>query len=150
MYRSRGLSAALSVTFTNLSRGDNQTLHIGDQWRIAVQGPPSQPVTVTGGKDGARDVTPMGSTDATGAFQLSGSIGADQVGSWYEQWQVGGQDAGGFSFTVIADPAPPPHTEPPAFAPPPPAPNVAPVAFPSWLLLTAAGIGALLLFGGRK
>jgi hypothetical protein len=86
-----------SVAF---SPGSGATLYPGDNWNITVLGPPNAAVSVTGGKDGSGVTAQMGSTDSGGAFRIAGSITADQVGRWNEQWTVGGQNAGSISFTV--------------------------------------------------
>jgi hypothetical protein len=84
------------------SRGGT-SLQVGDTWTIRITGAtPGSPVTVVGGKNGARDSNVMGSTDGSGNFSLSGTLTADQVGTWSESWSVGGASSGSFSFTVAA------------------------------------------------
>jgi len=84
------------------SRGGT-SLQVGDSWTVKITGAtPGQQVVVRGGKNGQSDMTPMGTIDANGNFSLSGTISADQVGSWSETWLVGPASAGSFSFTVAA------------------------------------------------
>jgi len=89
------------LSFTT-SRGGT-SLQVGDSWTITITGAtPNQPVAVTGGKNGSTATTPMGTTDSNGRFALSGQFDASTVGSWYENWTVGGVSSGSFSFTVNA------------------------------------------------
>jgi hypothetical protein len=88
------------VTFTS-SRGGN-ALQVGDTWLVSITGAsPNAPVTVTAGGN----TTPMGTTDGSGNFSLSGAARAQDVGTWNESWAVGGVPSGAFSFTVSAAPA---------------------------------------------
>jgi hypothetical protein len=88
------------------SRGGT-SLVPGDTWQVSISGgAPNTQVTVTGGKAGQNATSAMGTTDASGNFSLSGSITPDQIGSWNEQWAVGGVNAGSFSFTVNAGGSP--------------------------------------------
>ena len=84
------------------SRGGG-VLQPGDTWTITIQGAtPNSPVVVQGGKNGANDRTPMGSTGGNGNWSLSGTITADSIGSWAESWYVGSALSGSFSFQVVA------------------------------------------------
>lgn len=163
-----------SLQFTNNSGGTSSLLRIGDRWTIRISGAPNSPVVVVGGKNGAMDSMAMGATDAAGNFELAGTITADQVGSWFEQWSVGGQPVGQFAFTIppaVTAPAigavpqtsptaavsPRDYVEPCGIMPCPPDPSsVAQVALrtassiPTWGWLVAAGVGAFVLFGGRR
>src|SRR5215475_12280467 len=90
------------VSFTT-STGDTGQLKPGDTWKITITGgKPGAPVTVTGGQNGRVDTTPMGNTDATGSWTATGSIDTGMLGNWKESWTVGGDNAGSFSFTVVA------------------------------------------------
>ncbi|MFI5115047.1 MAG: hypothetical protein ACHP7J_07875 [Terriglobales bacterium] len=83
------------VAFTS-SRGGNQ-LQVGDTWLVSITGAtPGKQVTAKVGSD----VTPMGTTDASGNYSLAGVARASDVGAWNETWAVGGVPSGGFSFTV--------------------------------------------------
>lgn len=91
------------LTFTNLTGGNPAELRPGDRWKVEITGaPPNAAVSVTGGKDGARDTTGMGNTDSAGNFTLTGTITADLVGAWSETWTAGGINAGSVSFLVRA------------------------------------------------
>jgi len=147
------------VTFTN-SRGGN-VLYPGDTWAIQITGGrPNSTVYVMGGKNGGSDTNRMGVSDSSGNFSLSGTINAGDVGSWGEQWSVGGISAGGFSFVVQPAPAqtttPPPAnqtTPPPQLQTDPPAAlsfggfDLSAIPWWGWL---AGGAGAIFLFGGGR
>jgi len=155
MYQGLSGNLPVSLSFTNLTSGNNQTLKIGDKWAIEVHGNSGWAVTVTGSKNGQPfTFPPMGTIDANGIFRLEGSVLPDQVGTWVETWLVGGVQAGVLIFTVV--PAPAPQTAPPPpqtsnYVPTeqPPAMSMSLPNIPTWLLL-AGGVGALLLIGGRR
>lgn len=88
-----------SVHFQS-SRGGT-LVYPGDTWTVTISGAsPNLPVQVQGGKNGASNTTPMGSTDSAGNFSLSGRFTQDDIGSWVENWSVGGRGSGSFNFTV--------------------------------------------------
>jgi hypothetical protein len=88
------------LSFTS-SRGST-SLQVGDTWLAAITGAsPNSPVTVSGsGNAGVFGATSMGSTDGNGNYSKSGQVGTGEVGSWSEQWAVGGVPSGSVSFTV--------------------------------------------------
>lgn len=88
------------LSFTS-SRGGT-ALQVGDTWLVAITGAsPNSPVTVSGsGNTGSFGATSMGSTDSNGNYSKSGAVGAGEVGSWSEQWAVGGVPSGSVSFSV--------------------------------------------------
>lgn len=92
------------VNFTT-SRGTNQGI-VGDAWQVSITGAtPNSPVTVTGTMPGTSfAATAMGSTDGSGNFSKTGTFGPGDVGSWSEQWAVGGLQSGAFSFSVASAP----------------------------------------------
>jgi hypothetical protein len=97
-----------SLTFSTPRSGG--VLYPGDAWTIKISGAtPNSPVAVTGNGSaatyGTNITTPMGTTDSSGNWALSGSIDSTQIGQWYENWSVGGQSVGSFSFTVQAAPS---------------------------------------------
>lgn len=93
-----------SLSFVT-SRGGN-VLYPGDTWTISISGAtPNAPIAVVGGKNGAMNTTPTGTTDNWGNFSLSGTIDSSAIGSWYEGWTVNGIGISSFSFTVQAAPA---------------------------------------------
>jgi hypothetical protein len=94
------------LAFTS-SRGTN-ALQVGDTWLVSITGAnANQPVAASGSMpSGAFNNTPMGSTDASGNFSKSGTVGPGDIGAWSESWYVGAFPSGQFSFTVA--PATPP------------------------------------------
>jgi len=155
-----------TLTFQT-SRGGS-TLQPGDTWTVSIRGAtPGVQVAVEGGKNGARNITPMGTIDANGNFSLSGTITSDQVGSWQEIWHVASETPGSFSFTVQepttadgkkiivgngADQAPGAKKDT----------AVTPSSFTDWLqasmlgggipnwAVLAGGLAAVLYFGGQR
>lgn len=96
--------STLSVSIQNSTRpGYTAQLQVGDTWVITVSGPPNSPVAVTAVQNGnALGTTQMGMTNSQGVLTITGSIAASSVGTWVEQWTVGGQAAGVVQFTVSA------------------------------------------------
>ena len=89
------------LSFTNLTSGNNAVFNVGDRWQIQIVGAaPNSPVAVVGGLGSSSSTAAMGTTDSTGAFTMNGQMSAAQVGTWAEQWTVGGASIGTFSFTV--------------------------------------------------
>jgi hypothetical protein len=88
-----------TLTFHN-SRGSNVLLP-GDTWTITIEGSyPNAAVYVVGGKNGESIKSPMGSTNASGGFSLSGTLTSGDVGTWSETWIVHDVTIGTFTFTV--------------------------------------------------
>lgn len=86
---------------TSKGSGTGLTLVPGDTWTIQITGAAANsPVTVFGGKDGSYMTNSMGTTDGAGNWSKSGTAQTGDVGSWQEQWSVGGQLVGSFVFTV--------------------------------------------------
>ena len=154
------------TSFKNLSSGDASNFKVGDAWQLTISGaPPNAQVVVSGGANGVVATTPMGTTDANGSFAMQGTITADQVGMWIENWKSGGLNAGAFSFSVAA-PAAPPSTgggKQLAVTPPPVVPpmtgfdlsavttlltNASFFGIPNWVLILG-GVGAVVLLGGK-
>lgn len=156
------------------STGNAARFNVGDYWTVNIQGgAPNSPVTAVGGMNGAKNVTVMGSTDASGSFSLQGQMTADQIGSWQEQWNVGNAAAGFVAFTV--NPAgstsavvPPNKQAPPVVTPPVVTPPVVTppattgtfdlgtfltesvfMGIPNWILLAGVG-GVVLLMGAHQ
>ena len=75
---------------------------VGDSWTIIISGIPSvgRNMVVTGGKDGARDVTNMGKSGPDGTFTLSGKFDGSSVGKWHQDWSAQGTPVGTLDFTV--------------------------------------------------
>jgi len=94
--------AAPVVYNPRLAFGPSTSLKVGDTWTLSISGAaPNAPVTVsmTGPKTTAGGV---GSTDATGAFSMSGPVTTDMIGSWSEVWSVAAQPVGTITFSVAA------------------------------------------------
>ena len=91
------LNAQTSITLLNHSHPViSPNLLVGDTFQILVNGPPNQNVAVSQFSNGSE--TPdtdapyvVGSTDSNGNFSLSGAEGATNVGSYIQNWYVGGQ-----------------------------------------------------------
>lgn len=174
VYAAAGSNYNPVVSFASSRGGSGASLRPGDTWTIQiVNGPPGAAVTVTGGKNGQNAANSMGSTNSQGGWSTSGTITADQVGQWSENWSVGGIPAGGFTFSVqqpAATPVPSPASAPvpvvPQTAPTPPAagaPQTQPAAtgaapaaefsfssIPTLGWMAIAGVGALFVFGGKR
>jgi len=161
----------LGVTLQNASGGSNTQFNVGDTFRLVVTGPANSQVTGSSMHDGkGGGSAPFGSTDSSGRAVITGTMTADTVGGWVEQWYVGGQNAGSVSFSVVA-PAAPAAAPPPAGGgtAPPPAGSMAPAttsgfdlsfltqnaatvggtSIPWWFLLAAGGV-ALYAFSGSR
>jgi hypothetical protein len=167
-----------NVTLQNTSR-PGQQFQVGDSWTLSITGMANSPVTDTASQNGVSlGTTPYGSTDSNGRFSLSGSMGSGTVGTWMEQWSVGGVPGPVLNFTVsaapaAAAPAPASQTQPAAagtsstsssgttsapqclsffsqFGIPDPCFG----SFPIGVTTIAAGVAALILlssfFGGRR
>lgn len=156
------------VTFTT-SRGGT-TVQPGDTWTVSISGaPPNLPVSVSAvHPDGGSATQNFGNTDGAGNWSLSGTFSADMKGNWSEVWKVGTLTAGSFSFSVVIPSAGPGAGSGAGSG----AGNGAgsgsgsgggsgssgggsssnPLAGISTntLLLLGAGIGAVLLLGGRR
>jgi hypothetical protein len=145
------------LTFTS-SRGGT-ALQVGDTWMVAITGAsPNSPVTASGSMPGSSfSGTAMGSTDSNGNFSKSGQVGTGEIGSWSEQWAVGGAPSGAFSFSVSAAPPYVSSSVPPTVRTPVPTSPLL-VALPGgfdlssipwWGWLAAGGV-ALFAFGGGR
>lgn len=89
---------APKVSFSTAS-GNTSTPKAGDSWTVRIAGgPPNAAVTV----NARNSTTPMGATDPSGSWSLSGTFSAADLGAWSEVWTVGGLPAGSFSFDVQA------------------------------------------------
>jgi len=150
------------LSFTS-SRGGT-ALQVGDTWLVAITGAtPNSPVTVSGsGNTGTFGATSMGSTDSNGNYSKSGAVGTGELGSWSEQWAVGGVPSGSsVSFSVSNALAPKfEHTLPllvtpgggavltPTGAVVPSSAGFDFAKIPWWAWAGAAGV-AVFAFGGR-
>ncbi len=161
MYNGRGLGGNLpvSVSFTNLTTGNNQALKVGDKWAVEVHGSAGWIVAVRGTRNGQPYTFPaMGTIDGNGVFRLEGSALADQVGSWIQIWEVGGAHAGTLIFSIAPataatpPPAPPKNEEEKSGyvdKETPPAQTFQMPDIPVWMWAIGA-VGAAVLLGGRR
>jgi hypothetical protein len=170
--RVAGLGAipGATISFTT-SSGNTSTPAVGDRWTISISYPAGRglPVSVYGSTapNGPRAETPYGALDQNGNWTSSGVFTADEIGTWYEDWKVGGQVVGNWTFTLVpaaaaTAPAPVPTSAP--ASPYSPVVVVAPTGsgfslsgllstplgpFPLWVW-AAGGIGAYAVFGGHR
>jgi hypothetical protein len=119
MYARSGLGQTPGFSFVKVGGSPTQypNFSVGDTWQITVTGPPTSPVWVGGSQNGVAFGTyQIGSTDASGTFTTTGTMGAANIGAWSEYWDVGGAPVGNtvyngdqvasINFTVAAAPAP--------------------------------------------
>jgi hypothetical protein len=80
----------LSATLENLSTGDAALFHPAEIWRETITGAAGQPVFLTQIKNGVdQGELFVGSTDATGALLIAGTISAASIGDYVERFRVG-------------------------------------------------------------
>ena len=103
--RLAGLGATGTMTFT-ASRADLTQLQIGDVWSLDLHtDAPYAPVQGAAYHNQNYSSNNAGVTDSNGAFSLSGSFAAPQVGTWQQVWRVDGSQIGGMiQFTVQGPP----------------------------------------------
>jgi len=97
-------TAQPTVNLTNTTRGGSN-LYAGDGFSIELRsGAPNTAVTVTMTKNGSNFGTyPMGTTNTSGSFILTGAVSANEIGAWTETWFVGGVQATPIlTFDVLA------------------------------------------------
>jgi hypothetical protein len=105
-----------TFSFTT-SRGGN-AMQVGDSWKVSITGAtPYMQVSVYGSMPGgAMPSTWEGTTDASGNFSKSGTVGTGEIGRWHEVWSVGPTVSGSTTFVVTdvtqAPAAPAPVTTP--------------------------------------
>ncbi len=156
------LPAALN--FTKPAGGDTSVFKVGESWTITVTGPAGQPVYLNANGLGAQL---MGTTDSSGRWTLTGTMGEGEKGAWLEQWYIGGTLAGGtvfqgtelavLHFQVVDAPAPPPMTvNTQQTGGPDPHPATGPGAppsssgIPTWMLVAAGALALFVFAGGRR
>lgn len=92
---------SVSVQIQNTTRPGSANFQVGDSWQITISGPANAPVASSATQNGnSLGTTPFGSTNANGQMVLTGVMGTAQIGSWVENWTVGGQSAGSLVFSV--------------------------------------------------
>jgi hypothetical protein len=92
-------AAPVTVSMNNITRpGSDTSYSVGDQWQITLTGAPGTAVSASASQNGkSLGTTPFGSLNAQGQMVLTGTMGADQTGSWSESW-----NGAPVSFTVTA------------------------------------------------
>ena len=76
---------------------------VGDRWTITVTGPAHSSVQARAWHNGVdRGTAAMGTTNASGQLVLQGQFDASVVGTWNQEWTVGGRPAGNLNFVVTA------------------------------------------------
>jgi len=99
----QGSTAAVTVQLVNFNSPGSSVYRVGDGWVLNVNGPPDSDVVLTGIFNG-QTLTPatLGQTDDSGFFTTQGVMDASTVGSWTENYSVGGQAATpAISFNVF-------------------------------------------------
>ena len=94
-------TATRTVTLQNLTRVGSLAFVVGDTFLATATGNPGDSVSVDGilnGMDFGQNV--LGTILPSGVYTLSGVEGPDAVGSWVENWYVGGVLVATFSFIV--------------------------------------------------
>jgi len=118
MYARSGLGQTANFVFSKV--GGSSSIYpnftVGDTWQITITGAPNSPVYVGGYQNNIPFATyQLGTTDASGTYTLTGTMGTANIGAWSELWYVGGtlsgntvvngDYAGGATFNVAAAPA---------------------------------------------
>lgn len=102
-------ASAQTVQLINLIRPSATDFYVGETWTLNVFGPPNQSVSITATHNGIPlGTTPLGTTDSTGFFTLSGSMSVAEIGNWVETVFVGGVAATPtLVFSVLGAPVDP-------------------------------------------
>ena len=100
----------LTATLSNLTRGGNSTLYIGDDFQIVVTGPANLPVTIQTSQNGGPYSSPaqLGTTNNNGNGSGSYTYAANAyvgltTGSWSALWSVGTVAAPLETFSVLGN-----------------------------------------------
>jgi len=106
--RSTGQLPPPTVSMRNLSRAGSDTQYQpGDQWQITITGAPGAAVSGSASQNGTNlGTSAFGNLNGAGQMVLTGTITADQAGTWVEGWTVAGNPPSiTLSFSVAAAPA---------------------------------------------
>lgn len=83
--------SAQTVQLINLVRPTATDFYVGENWILNVSGGANLPVTISATHNGTPlGTTPLGNTNGSGVFSLSGSMSTAEVGSWVETVYVNG------------------------------------------------------------
>jgi len=99
-----GSQFPVSATITNLNTQSHTAFRVGDDFTLTIRGAPSADIALYIWKDGNfQGQGYLGTTDATGRFDYTGRFSATDVGSYIENYVVGGvQWNNSLVFTVSA------------------------------------------------
>ena len=92
----------MGLRFVNTTTGNASLLRVGDSWTLEVSGPPNSDVLSVGGPAGQRNRTVLGRTNSAGAWNTSGRMTAAEIGTWVQDFSVGGVAVGQLAFVVEA------------------------------------------------
>ena len=103
LYHPAAVQGTPTVRIMDNDTGSLTTLAVGDSFSFLVTGAlPSSLVFVS--EPGWS--SPIGYTDSSGSFRLSGIVGPDVIGTWQQTWTIGGVVAqpGPLQFTITPKP----------------------------------------------
>ena len=92
----------MGLRFVNTTTGNASLVRVGDSWTLEVSGPPNSDVLSVGGPGGQRNRTVLGRTNSAGAWNTSGRMTANEIGTWVQDFSVGGVAVGQLAFVVEA------------------------------------------------
>jgi hypothetical protein len=98
-----------SVQLVNTSGGSSDQFQVGDHYRLTVAGgPPNSVVTLSAVQNNVTSSVdmPMGNSDSSGTYILDGVMLTVHLGTWREQWSMGGVLASPSIAFNVAQPAP--------------------------------------------
>jgi hypothetical protein len=85
----------LSVALYNITRPQAADFAVGDQYELDFQVMPGGFITVTGAHGRATfGSTAYGQADGQGKRVIRGTMGASDIGTWFEQWYANGRAIG--------------------------------------------------------
>jgi hypothetical protein len=93
------------AVLSNTTRPGSADFLVGDSFKLAVTGTPGERVVGSVMFDGkSAGVKGYGSTDTGGTLIITGVMKDEHVGSWHEEWSVGGVNAPPLDFAVKRQP----------------------------------------------
>lgn len=91
-----------TVQIINNTRGGSTVFYVGDTWTVTISGGAADAEVVVSIPGSS---SPVGYTNVSGTFMLSGYMSAGDVGTWNETWTVGGVTATPDPLTFYVYPA---------------------------------------------
>lgn len=86
-----GQTSPVSVSITNLNTQSHTAFRVGDDFTLTVTGAPNAQITITiFYQDGHIGSAILGTTNSTGRFDYTGRFSASDVGTYTENYTVGG------------------------------------------------------------